>query len=219
MAKVKPPPEDKGTRSKLLAILKRAGSGEVSQLAKELNISGVAVRRHLVVLERDGHACYRTVQRARGRPVRIYRLTETAGTFFPNRSGGVALDLLQRVQDVVGAKAVESAMQSRMDDLQDRYEAQLGSVRSLKKKMEKLAEIRDAEGNYCSLEAAPLDRVKGGVRLVSRHCPIAAVANQHPQMCESELDLFRKVLREPGLKRVAHLRDGAATCAYEVPKE
>jgi predicted ArsR family transcriptional regulator len=38
-------------------------------------------------------------------------------------------------------------------------------------------------------------------------------------MCENELDLFRKVLREPGLKRVAHLRDGAATCAYEVPKE
>ena len=169
MAKVDPPHEGKGTRSELLSILKRADGREVSQLAKELDISGVAVRRHLSVLDRDGHVCYRTAKRGRGRPVRIYQLTETAETFFPNRSGGVAQELLQRVQDTAGAKAVNSAMQSRMDDLQKRYEVQLRGARSLKKRMEKLAEVRDAEGNYCSLKPAPADRVKGGVRLVLCH--------------------------------------------------
>jgi predicted ArsR family transcriptional regulator len=219
VAKVNPSTEDKGTRSTLLAILKRAGSGEVSQLASELEISGVAVRRHLAVLEKDGHVHYQTVRRARGRPVRIYRLTAAAETAFPNSSEEVALDLLQRIENVAGSKAVEAAVQSRMDDLKDQYTAQLRGIRSLTKKMEKLAEIRDAEGNYCSLELVSTDRAKGGVRLVARHCPIASVAIQHPQMCQKELDLFRTVLGEPGLARVEHLRSGAPACAYEVPRK
>jgi len=207
------------SRAILTEILKREGESDVTTLAERLGVTGVAVRQHLAAMEREGQVGYRSVRRPVGRPARMYRLTDAAEQLFPQTSGRVALDLLARMERLIGSEALERLFETRIDDLSREYRKRLKGARSWTRKLELLAETRDSEGYLCDLESAPRSEAKGGVRLVEHHCPVSAIAEQHPQVCDYELKLFRRVLGEPGLRRIDHIRDGGHTCTYEAPKK
>jgi predicted ArsR family transcriptional regulator len=200
-----------------MEILKRAGETDVTSLAERLGISGVAVRQHLAALERDGKVTQRSVRRPVGRPAKLYRLTKAADHAFPQASAQVALDLLARLKRLRGPEAVEKLLQARLRDLLKRYQEQLKGARSWAKKIKILAEIRESEGYLCNFESAPASEVRGGLRLVEHHCPLADLAQQHPEVCEYELELFKRLLGEPDLRRVDHIRAGGHACVYELP--
>jgi predicted ArsR family transcriptional regulator len=207
------------TRSTLMELLKRAGETDVASLAEDLGISGVAVRQHLAALERDGKVAQRSVRRPVGRPAKLYRLTEAADQAFPQASAQVALDLLARLQKLMGPEAVEKLLQARLRDLLKRYQEQLKGAKSWAKKLKILAEIRDSEGYLCDPESAPSSQARGGLRLVEHHCPLSDLARQHPEVCKYELELFRRVLGEPSLRRVDHIGSGGHACVYELPSK
>jgi len=205
------------TRTTLMELLKRAGETDVASLASQLGISGVAVRQHLAALERDGKVTQRSVRRPVGRPAKLYRLTEAANHAFPQASAKVALDLLARLERLRGPEAVEKLLQARLRDLLKRYQEQLKGARSWSKKLKILAEIRESEGYLCNSEPAPAAEAKGGLRLVEHHCPTSDLARQHPEVCDYELELFRRVLGEPDLRRIDHIGSGGHACVYESP--
>ena len=205
------------TRITLMELLKRSGEADVATLANHLGISGVAVRQHLASLERDGKVAQRSVRRPVGRPAKLYRLTKAADQAFPQNSAEVALDLLARLERLRGPEAVEKLLQARLRDLLKRYQEQLKGAKSWAKKLKILAEIRESEGYLCDSESAPSSEARGGLRLVEHHCPLADLARQHPDICQYELELFRRVLGEPELRRVDHIRAGGHACVYEVP--
>ena len=207
------------TRELLLEILKRCGESDVSGLAKKLGISGVAVRQHLGSLRRSGLVVHRQERRPVGRPVRVYRLTDAAERHFPQSSDRVALDLLARVEKMLGVEAIETVLDERVEELTARYAERLEGARSWDEKLELLASIRDSEGYLCSVEPATQADVRGGVRLVHHHCPLSEIADQLPQLCSYELELFRRVLGEPDLKRTEHIHSGGHACSYELPKK
>jgi len=201
----------------LMELLKRAGEADVASLAKQLGISGVAVRQHLAALERDGKVAQRSVRRPVGRPAKLYCLTKSADQAFPQASAQVALDLLSRLERLRGPEAVEKLLQARLRDLLKRYQERLKGARSWAKKLEVLAEIRESEGYLCDSEPAPATEARGGVRLVEHHCPLSDLARQHPEVCKYELELFKRVLGEPDLRRIDHIGSGGRACVYESP--
>ena len=205
------------TRMTLMELLKRAGEADVASLAEQLGISGVAVRQHLAAMERDGKIAQRSVRRPVGRPAKLYRLTEVADQAFPQASARVALDLLRHLERMKGPEAVEKLLQARLRDLQKRYQERLKGARSWAKKLRILAEIRESEGYLCDSESAPPAEAKGGLRLVEHHCPLSDLARQHPAVCRYELELFKRLLGEPNLRRVDHLGSGGRACVYESP--
>ena len=205
------------TRRALMELLKRAGEADVASLAAHLGISPVAVRQHLSAMQRDGQVTHRSVRRPVGRPARLFRLTETGDRAFPQTSDQVALDLLARLEEQAGPETVTRLLESRARDLEKHYRARLKGARSWRQRLAILAEIRDDEGCLCELEPAPPSEVKGGMRLVHHHCPISDLARQHPEVCRYELELFRRVLGEPRLRRVGHIRCGGQACVYEAP--
>jgi predicted ArsR family transcriptional regulator len=205
------------TRMTLMELLKRAGESDVASLAEQLGISGVAVRQHLAALERDGKVAQRSVRRPVGRPAKLYRLTEAADQAFPQANAKVALDLLGYLERLKGPDAVEKLLQARLKDLLKRYQERLKGARSWSKKLEILAEIRESEGYLCDSESAPSSEARGGLRLVEHHCPLSELARQHPAVCRYELELFRRLLGEPNLRRVDHIGSGGRACVYELP--
>jgi predicted ArsR family transcriptional regulator len=205
------------TRVTLMEILKRAGETDVASLSRQLGISGVAVRQHLAALERDGKIAQRSVRRPVGRPAKLYRLTEAADHSFPQASAKVALDLLAQLERMKGPEAIEKLLQARLRDLLKRYQERLKGVKSWSKKLRILAEIREAEGYFCDSEPAPPSEAKGGLRLVEHHCPLSDLARQHPAVCRYELELFKRLLNEPDLRRIDHLGSGGHACVYESP--
>ncbi len=55
------------------------------------------------------------------------------------------------------------------------------------------------------------------VVLVEHHCPICTAAAACPDLCRSELDLFRDVLGDDVVvERTQHLLAGNRRCAYTV---
>ncbi len=173
--------------------------------------------RRLRRLERDEFLTHRQQRRPVGRPVRLYRLTSAAEQRFPQSSDHVALDLLARVEKLVGVEAIESALEARIEDLEVRYRELLKGARSWSQKLEILAAVRDSEGFFCNVERVAETKARGGARLVHHHCPLAAIAEQYPQLCRYELELFRRVLGEPDIRRTEHMGSGGHSCSYELP--
>ncbi len=205
------------TRMTLMELLKRAGEADVASLAEQLGVSGVAVRQHLASLERDGKIAQRSVRRPVGRPAKLYRLTRAADQAFPQESARVALDLLARLEKSRGPESIEKLLQARLRDLLKKYKERLKGARSVARKLKILAEIRESEGYLCNAESAPTSEARGGVRLVEHHCPLSDLAQQHPEVCRYELELFQRLLEEPELRRVDHIRAGGHSCVYELP--
>ncbi len=56
------------TRRRILTRLKKDGGMTCQELAEALGITSMGVRRHLIMLERDGLVTYSAVQRGLGRP-------------------------------------------------------------------------------------------------------------------------------------------------------
>ncbi|MCZ7644942.1 MAG: transcriptional regulator [Planctomycetota bacterium] len=212
-----PAVSDGGTRQALLDLLKRQGEQDVATLAQALEISNVAVRQHLNALEQSGLVIARLVRRPVGRPARLYQLTEKAEASFPQSNDLVALDLLGRLEKLMGQEALEQLFQARMKELFKSYKERLKDAQTLAEKVRILAQIREEEGYLAEAVAADPAQVKDGVKLIEHHCPVAAIAKRHPMVCQYEKELFKRVLGAPDLKRTEHIRYGGKACIYEVP--
>ena len=82
------------TRRRILLALKQRGGMTAAELAELLGITSMGVRRHLTTLERDRLVDYELVQRGKGRPSYVYRLTAQAENLFPKNYAGLAKELL-----------------------------------------------------------------------------------------------------------------------------
>ena len=83
----------------------------------------------------------------------------------------------------------------------------------LAERIARLAEVRTAEGYLAEAVAEP----DGAMLLVEHHCPIADAARSCSGFCQSELELFRRVLGDDVVvERTQHLMAGDQRCAYRV---
>ncbi len=207
------------TRSLLLEILKRSGESDVATLARELGISTVAVRRHLATLERDEMVSARVERRPVGRPARLYGLTDAAAHAFPRTTEHVALDLLARLEKMMGAEALDRLLRARLGSLEKQYGERLARAESWREKLEILTSLREEEGYFCNLKPAVDADGENVLHLVEHHCPMADIARQHPKVCGFELELFRLVLGKQEIRRIDHILTGGRTCTYVMPLE
>src|SRR5574338_497468 len=90
-------PTPEKTHEAVLLHLKRQGAMTVSELCDALQITAMAVRRHLIGLQKDGLVDSKIVKQLRGRPTYKYCLTEKAESLFPSGFGSLATDLLDAV--------------------------------------------------------------------------------------------------------------------------
>src|SRR5215213_5660899 len=192
-----PVPEPAGsapTRRAVLDLLKRNGEQTVAQLGAALGVSGVAVRRHLEVLEHVGLVRQSARPKGRGRPAHVYTLTELGHDLFPRNYHQLVAQLLEAATSELGPEAVERLFDHRQPELANA-----------------LAAIQDENGYMADCAAAG-----DGQFVVREHnCAIARVAGSWPTACAHELALFRQ-LAGPGVEveRVAHIQAGDPVCAY-----
>ena len=105
------------TRRAVLDLLKRNGEQTVAQLGAALALSGVAVRRHLEVLEHVGLVQQTTRPQGRGRPAYVYALTEMGHDLFPRNYDQLVAQLLEAATSELGPDAVERLFDHRQQEL------------------------------------------------------------------------------------------------------
>ena len=95
-----------GPRERILEILRRRDGVGVDEFARELELSGATVRRHLDVLRRDGHVSVSQVRAGAGRPRYAFSLTEAGAEQFPHHYVRLTHRL---IEEIVALGADETA--------------------------------------------------------------------------------------------------------------
>lgn len=180
----------------------------VAELARDLAISGMAVRRHLGSLEAEGLVEHSTCAHAGpGRPPAGWRLSGAGREMFPRRYDSLTLDLI----DELPPEALAGALARRNDKQVAQYRAVLDGSTDLPERVAGVAHLRDGAGYQAEWAPGQGD----SLILTENNCAIHRVAEHHPAVCAVELSLLRQVLGpDVEVTRVSHAMSGDAVCSY-----
>jgi predicted ArsR family transcriptional regulator len=197
---------------RILSTLKTRGALGIPDIAKVLNVTVEAVRQQMVKLQSDGLVDAESRPAGRGRPTQIWRLTSAGHARFPDTHAEMTVQMISAVITVFGEKGMDQLIGAREEAMRANYREAMLGARSLKTKLERLAEIRSREGYMAEF------RPEGdGFLFIENHCPICTAARACTGFCRSELQLFEEVLgTDTSVSRVEHVLAGARRCAYQV---
>ncbi|MCE5172711.1 transcriptional regulator [Paenibacillus profundus] len=204
------PQDDMSTRETILYLLKTNDELSAKELTERLNITSMAVRRHIDALERDGFIDSRTVRQPMGRPSAMYYLTERASILFPNKYHAVALDLLHELVQESGENMVERLFERRKDALYKKH-AESMEDKSFQEKIALLANIQNENGYMVELKKNSDDEFV----FTEHNCPISQIANKYNHACTCELKLFESLL-DADISRPECLSKGDRKCVYTI---
>jgi predicted ArsR family transcriptional regulator len=203
------------TRAQVVELL-RGQPATAAELAEQLGISAVAVRRHLQVLERDGLVDAETVRRdGPGRPSARYALTARARQLFPDRSAELANELLDFLEDEHGRAGLSAFLRWRQARHGERYAAHLAGADDAASRAELLAGLLSADGFAAQVNAVEAPDGATVLELRQTHCAIADVAEEHPEVCAYEAALFKQVLGA-SVSRKSTIAGGSSACVCHI---
>lgn len=203
---------DASTRSRVSRSILQYGPSTANDLAKRLSLTPAAVRRHLAVLISLGHLSSREQRvygpRGRGRPARVFTLTDAGRGEFYQAYDDLAIRALGYLQEVGGQDAVNEFATQVVEGVETRFAAVKGEYDT---PAEALVEALTAKGFVASLQP-----VRSGVQLCQYHCPVAHVAAEFPELCEAETRAFAQML-DSHVQRLATIAHGDGVCTTHVP--
>ena len=94
----------------LTRLLEQKSGMTVDELVDSIGLSRSAVNQHLGVLEREGYVRKAAARRTKGRPGRVYVLSEEGTNLFPKKYSWFSRVLIQALRDQVGEERVASYM-------------------------------------------------------------------------------------------------------------
>ena len=206
---------DQPTRERVARSILVNGPSTAAALAERLDLTPAAVRRHLDQLLEDGAVEAReprsAAHRGRGRPAKVFALTEAGRDGFDQQYDDLAVQALRFLRETGGDDAVREFAARRVAFIQERFEGvraehpELGSA-------EILAKIFTDEGYAAAVRELPVV----GEQLCQQHCPVSHVAHEFPQLCEAETEAISKVLGRH-VQRLATIAHGDGVCTTCIP--
>jgi predicted ArsR family transcriptional regulator len=206
---------DGRTRHSVARLVQQDGPITAAAIADALGLSPAAVRRHLDALLADGEAYTRDAprlgQRGRGRPAKLFLLTESGRARFGHTYDDLAISAIRFLAESAGDDAVRAFAERRVAGIVEPHRAAIQSHEDPAERAKALAVALTREGY-----AASTRQVGAGEQLCQHHCPVAHVAAEFPQLCEVETAAFADVLGIH-VQRLATIARGDAACTTHVP--
>lgn len=201
------------TRDEILKMLKLQKRMTVTEMANHLQITEMAVRRHLNTLEKDQYVDTILVRQAMGRPITVYQLSELGEELFPRNYKNIMIDFMDDIEEISGKAVVDELFKRRKERLKEAYQQRMES-KSFELRIEELVRIQNENGYMVSLEK----KDDGSYYLKEHNCPIAHVAGKFETACHCELELFQEILETDNIERHACLGHGDDCCQYHIKK-
>ena len=201
------------TADRLLMLLKTRGAQTTRALADSLEISVPGVQQQLNRLEADGLIVSQSNSGGVGRPALSWSLTENALQRFPDTHAELTVTLIDSIRRSLGEAALEAVIREREASSRARYRECLAGIKTFKRRLRRLAELRSAEGYMAEIESLP----GRSWIFAENHCPICAAARSCQGFCRHELEMFRELLGpEVTVDRVEYVLSGGRRCAYRI---
>jgi predicted ArsR family transcriptional regulator len=208
---------DQPTRERVARSILENGPSTAAALAERLGLTPAAVRRHLDALLANGLIEAREPrvygQRGRGRPAKVFALTEDGRDRFEQAYDDLAVGAMRFLAETGGEAMVAEFARRRVADLEERYRVVVKAAKP-EAQAAALATALTADGYAASAHAAPTG---AGEQLCQHHCPVAHVAEQFPQLCEAETEVFARLLGTH-VQRLATIAHGDGVCTTHIPR-
>ncbi len=210
---------ERSTRNRVARSILDHGPSTVTELAGRLGLTPAAVRRHLDALVADDVVQAREQRvygaRTRGRPAKVFALTDCGRDAFDQSYDTLAADALRWIQERFGGdEAVVAFARARIAEQAAAYRAAIEAA-APERRTEALAKALSADGYAATARSAPLPRK--GEQLCQHHCPVAHVAEKFPQLCEAETEIFSQLLGTH-VQRLATIAHGDGVCTTFIPE-
>jgi predicted ArsR family transcriptional regulator len=212
------------TRDRVARTVLENGPTTAAALAEQLGLTPAAVRRHLDALLADGlveeREPRRTTVRGRGRPARLFALTDAGRDAFDQAYDDLAASALRFLAETGGRDAVGAFARQRVGELEARYRPVVESA-APEDRVGALARALSADGYAAGSRPAGTGSATAeqpqGEQLCQHHCPVAHVAQQFPELCEAETEVFARLLGTH-VQRLATIAHGDGVCTTFVPR-
>ena len=210
---------DGQTRSAVVRLLLESGSITAGQIGERLGLSAAGVRRHLDALIDMGEAesvpAAPWQQAGRGRPAKRYRLTSTGRAKLDHSYDDLASAAMRQLREIGGEEAVRSFARQRIDAILSGVEAaESDTDEEIEATAQRIAGALSKAGYV-----ATTTQVGGpihGVQICQHHCPVSHVAEEFPELCETEQQAMAEVLGTH-VQRLATIVNGDCACTTHVP--
>jgi predicted ArsR family transcriptional regulator len=205
---------DAPTRERVVRSILEDGPSTAAALASRLALTPAAVRRHLDHLLADSAIEARepraATSRGRGRPAKVFALTETGREHFDQQYDDLALQAIRFLAETGGEAAVKAFAERRVAFVEDDFAAVMAAHPEFSP-AQALAAIFSEQGYAATVRDLPV-----GEQLCQQHCPVSHVAHEFPQLCEAETEAISRVLGTH-VQRLATIAHGDGVCTTCIP--
>lgn len=205
--------DETSTRDRVVRSILSLGPSTAAELAERLDLTPAAVRRHLDSLVAEGilEPRERRGARGRGRPAKAFAITDLGRDRFEQQYDQLAAQALRFLAETGGDEAVKAFADRRVAFIERDYAA-VSQAHPELSPAEVLARVFSAEGYVADTRESP----GLGEQLCQQHCPVAHVAHEFPQLCQSETEAIGRVLGSH-VQRLATIAHGDGVCTTSIP--
>jgi predicted ArsR family transcriptional regulator len=194
--------------------LKIAGGLPVSELARRIDASYMAVKQYCEDLKKLGYLERSRIPRTEvGRPEIFYRLTAKSDVLFPEAGAAFTLDVLESLRPIFGESAPERVLFQYFQHQQEQWQSKLEKANSILEKATLLAGLREKSGCFaqCQYEQGK------GFRIEEYHHPLHRVFEKYPRTITMELRMMEQLLgTKVARNEIPGGKAGPARVDYEI---
>jgi len=203
----------KSTKAQILSLLKTSEGLSITEIAEELDITDMAVRRHIHSLELDNLITSVTNRQTKGRPSKLYQLSQAGEELFPKKYKQLSIDILQELKAAGQESLIAELFTKRKKRLVEKYKFEVSGL-SFDEKLDVLKSIQDAEGFMSEITIE-----NGVVHFKEFNCPYVETAKEFRQICASEKELVKELLQTDAVKVESCMALGGSCCHYIISQK
>lgn len=218
-----PSPSDRQTRRAIVTVLLEEGPVTAGRIGERLEMSAAGVRRHLDALldagDAQSSAAAAWQHSGRGRPAKRYRLTAAGRAKLEHAYDDLAAAAMRQLREIGGDAAVRTFARRRIDTIlagvtrrDDDVAATAGQVAAALTQAGYATTTTAVSGPVNGSVTSPVN----GVQICQHHCPVSHVAEEFPELCETECEAFAEILGTH-VQRLATIVNGDCACTTHVP--
>jgi len=209
------PDTDRHTRGAIVQLLLESGPITAGEIGDELGISAAGVRRHLDALldagDAQSSAAAAWQHHGRGRPAKRYRLTAEGRAKLDHTYDDLAVAAMRQLREIGGDDAIRTFARRRIDAI---LSGVTDGPADVETKADRVAAALTNAGYATS--TTPVTGPIHGIQLCQHHCPVSHVAEEFPELCETERQAFAEILGTH-VQRLATIVNGDCACTTHVP--
>ncbi|PEI89670.1 ArsR family transcriptional regulator [Bacillus pseudomycoides] len=207
--------EARTTKEEIVQLLKINGEQTVASLAESLEITEMAVRRHLSKLEKEEIIQSKMVRQHVGRPTYVYDLSQKGEDSFPKDYKQFALEVLEDLESIGDETLVNAILKTRTNRMEEQLQKRMSSQDNVLQKLREVAAIQEKNGYMVQVK----QEGENSYILQKQNCPLKAVAEKYPQLCLEEENMYKRLFSDENVKVLSNMCNGDCHCSYHIQEK